>query len=211
VKTPILPLVDHLVYATPNLDAAIVDLERRLGVRATPGGSHPGRGTRNALIAIGAAAYLEIVGPDPDQVVDGPRWFGIDGLSAPRLVTWAAKGRALHEIVERAAGEGVRLGPAVAGRRVRSDGIALFWTCTDPTVLLHDGLVPFFIDWGDSPHPSTSAAPGPRLSALRAQHPDPSRVRASLAVLGLDLQVDASPRAALVATLQTEQGPVELS
>jgi len=57
--------VDHLVYAVPDLDAAVSDLERRLGVRAAPGGQHPGRGTSNALIAPGPDSYLALPAPDP--------------------------------------------------------------------------------------------------------------------------------------------------
>ena len=55
------PLLDHLVYATPDLDATCLDLENRLGVRPSSGGQHPGRGTRNALISIRPKAYLEAV------------------------------------------------------------------------------------------------------------------------------------------------------
>jgi hypothetical protein len=32
--------LDHLVYAVPDLDAGVVDLRARLGVRAAPGGPH---------------------------------------------------------------------------------------------------------------------------------------------------------------------------
>ena len=72
----------------------VEQLEKLLGVRATPGGQHPGAGTRNALIALGPTTYLEVVGPDPDQPQpDNTRLFGVDGLTAPRLVTWAAKGK----------------------------------------------------------------------------------------------------------------------
>ena len=83
--------IDHLVYATPDLDPGIEEIERALGVRATPGGQHPGRGTRNALIALGPTSYLEIIAPDRNQQPPRePRSFGIDELKDSRLVAWAA-------------------------------------------------------------------------------------------------------------------------
>ncbi len=42
--------VDHLVYATPGVKLGIDAVENLLGIRATPGGQHPGAGTRNALV-----------------------------------------------------------------------------------------------------------------------------------------------------------------
>jgi hypothetical protein len=47
-------LIDHLVYAAPDLTTAVADLEDRFGVRAQAGGRHIGLGTRNAPLALGA-------------------------------------------------------------------------------------------------------------------------------------------------------------
>ena len=54
------------------------------------------------------------------------------------------------------------------------------------------GLVPFFIDWGDTVHPCEALPDrGIRLARLRAHHPDTDAVRADLAALGTELEVVA--------------------
>lgn len=209
--TGVLRRLDHLVYAVPDLDGAVADLEQRLGVRATPGGQHPGRGTRNALIALGPESYLEILAPDPTQAAPaGGRWFGVDPNTPARLAGWAAKGVDLSRVAAAAASRGVPLGPVVAGARQRPDGVTLQWTLTDPGLSAGVSLVPFFIDWTGSPHPAATAARGPALESLRAEHPRPDLAHEPLAALGLDLPVDQGPRPALVATLRTASGVVEL-
>jgi hypothetical protein len=203
--------IDHLVYATPDLGRAVDQFEKLTGVRATPGGQHPGRGTRNALVALGPTSYLEIIGPDPDQPPPAtPRQFGIDGLKDPRLATWVAKGTDLVQLREAAVGNGIQLGPVVSGRRNRPDGVTLSWRATDSRAMPADGIVPFFIDWGESPHPSATAARGLTLVELRAEHPEAERVQEMLRKLGLDLQVKRGARAALIAVIETPRGRVEL-
>src|SRR5215475_5145222 len=207
----VLRQVDHLVYATPDLQLGIDTAEKLFGVRATSGGQHPGLGTRNALIALGPATYLEIIGPDPEQPRPaGGRRFGIDDLKAPHLLTWVAKGKALEKFAADAKPHGVDLGAVIPGSRKRPDGVVLRWTYTDPRVVLADRLVPYFIDWGSSPHPSATAAKGVTLVGLRAEHPDAEKVRKMLTQLGLGLVVTRGPRPSIIATFDSPRGKVEL-
>jgi len=154
---------------------------------------------------------MEIVGPDPAQEPPStPRWFGIDSLIEPRLVAWAASATDLAHVVNDAARRGVRLGDVSVGRRKRLYGVELTWQFTDPTVVLGDGLVPFLIDWGASPHPWTTAAVGPRLVDLHGEHPNPERVLSMLGALGIAMRVIRAATPSLVATLRTEAGLEEL-
>lgn len=210
-STALLAQIDHLVYATPDLQRGIDMIEQRLGVKATTGGQHPGLGTRNALVALGPTSYLEIIGPDPDQPKPaGRRRFGIDDLKAPRIVAWVVKGTELETLSAKAAAGGVTLGAVIPGSRVRPDGVVLSWRYTDPNTVVADGLVPYFIDWGTSPHPALTAARGATLRGVRAEHPDAARVQKMLDRLGLDLRVRKGSGPALIATIDSPRGRVEL-
>jgi hypothetical protein len=209
--TNLLAAVDHLVYATPDLNASIDALEKRLGVRAAPGGQHPGRGTRNALIALSPTSYIEIIGPDPEQPKpDQPRQFGIDTLTEARLVTWAAKSNDLERTATLAGSHAVKLGEVLPGSRRRPDGVLLNWRYTNPRVVVADGIVPFFIDWGATPHPAQTAASGASLLDLAGEHPDAERVQQMLTGLGLRLQVKKGPSPALTAIISSPRGRIEL-
>jgi Glyoxalase-like domain len=199
------------VWGGADLDAEIDRFERLTGVRAGLGGQHPGEGTRNALLRLGPTSYLELIAPDPKQPAPPrPRWFGLDALSEPRLIAWAAKATELERRAADARAAGVRLGEVRAGRRERSGGDALSWRITYPDVTVGCGLVPFLIDWGDSPHPTLTAPAGVELLDLYGEHPEPDAVGVMLDALGAGLRVVAGPRAALVATLATARGPLVL-
>lgn len=203
--------IDHLVYAAPDLAAAIEQVQQLLGVRAVPGGQHPGAGTRNALIGLGDQTYLEIIGPDPSQPNPArPRRFGIDELRAPRLVTWAAKSTDLVGIIRTAKMYGIDLGQVQPGSRRRPDGELLSWKLTASPESNAGGVVPFFINWGQTQHPASTLPKGCTIVDFRAEHPDANRVQAGLSALGLKLRVDAGAAPALIATIRTPHGQVEL-
>jgi hypothetical protein len=203
--------IDHLVYAVPDLEAGIAQVEQLLGVRAVAGGRHPGRGTRNALLALGDRTYLEIIGPDSDQPqVTNPMWLGVDRTGPSRLRTWAAASLQIEAEARAARAAGAALGDIVAGARTTTDGVELRWRFTDPSRVVADGVVPFLIDWGDTPHPAQRAPQGATLVALRAEHPQADGALALLGAMHLDLAVQAGPHPTLIATIEGKHGRVEL-
>jgi hypothetical protein len=195
------PAIDHLVYATPDLGIA-----DRLGIPLSPGGQHVGRGTRNFLADLGGGAYIEVIGPDPDQPEPAaPRPFGIDSLTEPRLVAWAARVSNIVRVVAEANAQGYDPGPVKAMSRRRPDGVLLEWQLTPPVT----GVLPFLIDWGTTPHPSQDAVHGSVLESLSLSSPDPAEVYKGLKALGLDFAVGYGP-AGLVAEIRTHAGEVTL-
>jgi hypothetical protein len=210
-SSPVVERVDHLVYAVPDLEEGIDRIEQLTGVRAVIGGRHPGMGTWNALISLGPSTYLEIIAPDPTQQdYRSPRVFRVDEAESPRLMTWAANTVDVAALSMAALPGGESIGKARAGSRETPDGVTLRWTLSDPYIVIAGGIVPFFIDWGDSPHPAQASPEGAVLKGLRAVHPQPENVRRTLSALGIDLPVSAGPEAALIATLETPKGTVEL-
>jgi len=204
-------VVDHLVYASPDLDAGIATIEALTGQSAVSGGSHAGMGTRNALLRLGPSSYLEIIAPDPAQAdYRCPRPFRIDELDAPRLVTWAARSDDVGRLATLELPQGQSPGAALAGSRQKPDGAVLAWQFTDPQTEVAAGVIPFFIDWGDTPHPAARLPGGTSLLSLRGEHPNPDFVRECCRVLGIDMSLSVADTPALVAILATPQGCIEL-
>ena len=203
---------DHIVYAVHDLDAAIAWFGEHTGVIPVPGGPHPGRGTRMALVALGERTYLELIGPDPKQPAPlRPRSFGIDGLRDPKLATWAVDSGDLEGRAAAARTAGYDPGDIASWRRDRPDGVHLEWRMTvlrDP--LPAAGLVPFLIDWGKTPHPAAIAPKGCRLVDFRGEHPQPGPVQETLRAIGVELPVIVGPAPALIAQLHTPNGRLEL-
>jgi hypothetical protein len=198
-------LIDHLVYAAPDLPAAVAEVEGRFGVRAQAGGKHTGHGTHNALLALGPRTYLEIIAPDPGQPAPAmPRPFGIDGLRRGGLVSWALACADIDAAVAQARGHGYDPGQATDGQRATPTGTVLRWRLTDNAT--PGSLIPFLISWGDTEHPARSAPPGLTLEAFHLEHPDPASLAPLLTALGADVEIRPAATPALVARLSGPNG-----
>ena len=206
--------VDHLLLGAADLDAGISWFEERTGVRAQVGGSHPGMGTRNALVSLGSRQYLEIIAPDPAQPAFN---FNIDlrALAAPRLVTWAVSTPDIDAAVAAARRDKLEIFGPRDGSRRRPDGSLLRWRSAGVLASLAEAdvdPVPFFIQWAaDSSHPSTDAPSGCRLMEFAIAGPDPVRLEAVLASLGIDATVTKAAHAALTAAIETPKGAVTVA
>jgi hypothetical protein len=201
--------LDHLIVGASDLDGGIDFVEERTGVRAAIGGVHPGRGTRNAVLSLGARCYLEILAPDPEQ----PRitWFHIlPQLSQPRLVGWMAHVDDLSSATNRLRDVGLAFDGPRESSRQRPDGSTLRWKL----VRLADtaeGLLPMLIEWGPgSPHPASDAPGGCGLAEFELSSPAPEKVRRIFHILGTDVPVSTADRPQLRARIAGPDGILEL-
>lgn len=202
-------LIDHIIYAHPDLDAAVAEIEHRFGVRATGGGQHPGRGTHNRVLALGPRTHLEIIAPDPGQPEpSGPRPYGVEGITRGRLAGWALGSEHIEGAVARARSMGFDPGEVIDGQRVSTTGTLLRWRVTGNAQTA--GLVPFLIDWGETPHPAVDAVPGLVLLSVHVEHPDPPSLERALAALGADVEVKKASEPSLVARIVGPRGELKL-
>lgn len=209
--------LDHVVIAGPELAAVIAHVERATGVRAAPGGRHPGLGTANALIALTRGGergpqYLELIGPDPDRGggAPAPTAFGIDGVTEPRVVAYAIHPTDLDGAAARARDAGLDPGPVVPLSRRTDEGELLEWRLTHwrPDLPAH---LPFLIDWGGTPHPGTTTVPTLELDAFTATVPDVWAACGEARAFGSDIRLHAGAEASLRLEITGRSGRVTLA
>src|SRR5258705_1618152 len=208
-------LLDHILLGCNDLDHGIDFVEQRTGVRAASGGVHPGRGTRNALLALGERRYLEIIAPDPKQDRIEPfaqkQVAHLKQLASPHLIGCAAHPGDLEKFSVRLREAGIAFDGPRAGSRQRPDGKLLQWK----TVNLkddRDGLLPFFIEWSaDSLHPSEDAPKGCRLTNFGGLTPNTDELAKIANLLQLDLSFSRSDQPALKATIVGPQGELKVT
>lgn len=202
--------LDHLLWAVPDLESGRRDFADRSGVRPQMGGRHPGFGTHNALLHLGERCYLELIAPDPTQ----SRLTGLGGhlvgLESSALVTWCAASENLDAVAAAARDLGFEPGEITSMGRKRPDGSELRWKILQLGGHPYGGLLPFFIAWGETPHPAGSAPRGCRLHELRLELPAAEELAHTLTTLGLEIPVDSAAGPGIVAVLDTPRGSLEL-
>ena len=199
-------MLDHIILLIADVEGFRTRFETETGVALSVGGAHLGLGTANLLASVGDGVYLEFIGPNPE--LEEPRGLGARLVTyrEPSIAGFAARTRDTAATIAAAAATGLTtVGPA-AGSRETPDGVLLSW---DGLYLLgHDygDQVPFYIDWGETPHPSDTSARGLKLISLRAVHPDPDGLAAVYDGLGLPVTVVAGPAPGFELHIDTPNG-----
>lgn len=186
-------MLDHLLLGCSDLDQGIAFVERHTGVRPAIGGVHPGRGTRNALLALGPLHYLEVIAPDPAQTgipttrAELPAM--LKQLPGPRLVDWAVHTSDIASVAARLRQFSIAFHGPTPGSRARPNGKMLHWQTLN---LDNDrgGLLPFFIEWGaETVHPSVDAPAGCELESFVVVSPESGELAAEFQKLGISVDV----------------------
>jgi catechol 2,3-dioxygenase-like lactoylglutathione lyase family enzyme len=200
-------MLDHILLGCSDLDRGIDFVEKHTGVRAAFGGVHPGRGTRNALLSLGEKHYLEIIALDPLQS-GAPDHYGLQKLTEPRLVGWAAHPGDLSAFANRLRNAGLAFEGPTPGSRKRPDGHLLQWK----TLNLkddHSGLLPFFIEWSaGTVHPSADAPAGCKIVQFSLSALNVADLVRICSQLGLDVPVEQGETSHLRARITGQDGKV---
>jgi hypothetical protein len=182
--------LDHVLIAVAGLTAAAREIEALYGLASIEGGRHPGWGTANRIVPLGAA-YLELVAVvDEAEAAQSSfgRWVaGAQPISAMPL-GWAARTQRLDDLAR-------RLGLEVeVGSRATRDGQLVRWRLAGVEQAAAEPSLPFFIEWAQGTpfpgratvsHPAGAvqiarlelAGDGDRLAAWLGAHRLPITVR----------------------------------
>lgn len=206
--------IDHFMYAGSDMDELARRFAEMTGVATAAGGSHPDLGTRNHLLGTDTSTYLELIAPDPAQPARSPLRGALQAMRRPQLhrVIGLGSARDFPGLI----GLYRDMGVAAEGmdlQRVTATGEVLEWKLlvpADPNPL--GVFAPMFIDWLDTPHPSTRlAASACTIVACEAGHPDKAGIESFWRAIGFDFPLVQADAAYMRVTLGTPRGPVVLT
>jgi hypothetical protein len=136
--------IDHIVVASDDLDAAIVNA-RAAGFTVVPGGVHGSGNTHNALIGLADGAYLELFAPTPQGRSAEHRWFGRI-RNGGGLVDFCLLGAGLGTEIARIGARGIDYSQPFAMARVTPRGARIEWLLSTPPGATGQNGWPFMIE-----------------------------------------------------------------
>lgn len=204
--------LDHFMYAGTSLEDLATRFTALTGIAPRQGGRHPTLGTCNSLVGTGTSIYLELIAPDPASDVHSEMRIGLEALPRPQL----------HRFIMRCASDDF---PALAKayraagieapvhdlQRITPEGQTIRWRLMIPETNTYGLFAPFFIDWLDTPHPSTRLPADVEVLACEAGHPQAGRLSALWQGLGIDMPLRAADTPYMRVLLKTPRGEVAMT
>lgn len=204
-------VVDHILYAGPNLDSLVKEVAQESGTQPIMGGEHSDLGTHNAILPLQDATYLELIAPDPkSHVKGGAEVLGIGKLSKPKIVAWAVRVRAFDKTYARFIASGIKVSPILEGSRRGSDGKLSQWRyfyVTDERFSEVPRMNPFFISYTNS---RKTSRPQCQLASLKGTHPHPEKFAEISKIVKLKMEITRSDKTDLHVEMNCPKGRVSL-
>ncbi len=211
--------IDHVSYACSagELADVVQRIGSELGASFIDGGIHPAFGTRNFILPLAGACYVEVVAaldhPASDKAPFG-RAVSRRAAEGGGWLGWVISVPDIRPVEERLG----RL--SVDGHRIRPDGTELRWRQIGVLDLIDDPQVPFFVQWEtDELHPSMGSRDEVALSTLELAG-DPSTVAEWLGVECDGIEscldsvsvswVESEDRGLVACTFNTPRGQVRI-
>jgi hypothetical protein len=161
------------------------------------------------LLGLAEDCYLEVIAPDPAQVLAGTLGAQLLQYKTPRLRTFAVRCSNFEDLVPRLAGFGFGHRILEMSRETVGGG-ELSWRLLFVSDHPYGARMPFFIDWGQSPHPCRDLAVAGSLRQITVQLPDQlASFERLMRQLDLPVLVRQAPPA-LLATVAGKQGLIDL-
>lgn len=198
-----------MLIAVADLEGAAREFEARYGLASLDGGLHPGWGTANRIVPLGAS-YLELV-----AVVDAGEASGNDfgrwvaAADPGSMLGWVVRTDELDRVARRL---GLRIDP---GSRITPAGQVLRWRSAGLEQPDTESSLPFFIEWSsESPFPGDAEIvhPAGRAVISRLEFTGSSmRLSESLGEHDLPIGIDEGRQSIRRLIISTASGDVVIS
>jgi len=204
--------IDHFMYVGPDLADLNAMFLRLSGIAAAPGGQHPTMGTHNSLVGGRGATYLELLAPDPSATADSAIRRDIAAVPRPQLhkIILKSAQKNFPALIAAYAHAGITARAQPLQRRTPA-GETLRWQLLIPEDNAYGVFAPWFIDWLDTPHPTTRLQPELEVAGCEAGHPDATRLASLWQDLGVDIALRTADAPYLHVRLGTPRGEIVLT
>ena len=153
---------------------------------------------------------MEVIAPDMAQDLKGNLGSQLTTLPGPVLYTFAVSCPDIDATQSRLEAIGMQMPPPITMSRELASGQELVWRVARIGGHSFGPLIPFLIDWGNSPHPSESLPSECKLEDFWISHSNSMELNNVMQAIGVSIECREGA-AALHATLRTPAGLISLA